>query len=119
MVRLPPDANYVPDGERPGAKAAQHRKLGATVRSHPQVVEGLQWVKLGKTRVAKPSACRVSARPQRTVSRAKRYRPGVYDSKMTLRFPRMFPSQWNLQNTGQIGGEPRADISQYGSRRAQ
>ena len=46
MVRLPPDANYVPDGERPGAKAAQHRKLGATVRSHPQVVEGLQWVKL-------------------------------------------------------------------------
>ena len=107
------DAKYVA-GEvlvrfrRGAARAAMnslHAKVGATVIRASRVVEGLQRVRLfDKTKV------REAIRIYRQDPNVLYAEPNYIVRALTSPNDPLFSSQWSLQNTGQLGGTPGADI---------
>ena len=106
-------AKYVP-GEllvrfRQGvsAKAANavHQKVGASVVRTSQVVTGLQRVKLPDQ-----TGVRAAIRAYRANPNVLYAEPNYIVHAFTTPNDPQFPSQWNLQNTGQLQGTSGADI---------
>jgi Subtilase family/FG-GAP-like repeat len=106
------DKKYVP-GEvlvrfRPGVpaatKAALHRRVGATVLRTSQAVTGLQRVRVQGTSVRE--AIHLYGQDPNVLYAEPNY---VVHAFTTPNDP-LFSSQWDLQNTGQMGGTPGADI---------
>jgi len=82
-----------------------HAKVGATVIRASRVVEGLQRVRLfDKTKV------REAIRIYRQDPNVLYAEPNYIVRALTSPNDPLFSSQWSLQNTGQLGGTPGADI---------